>query len=688
MVAAFLLTAWNAEPFRDAIGTVVPYLPVALYALVGIMLALSFMRSRRHAPTPGAAGAFFASFERFRFLAGPIALGACVVAYLASLVENWESGQRRFFTIAGLVPWSDAQAYFIGSEDVLFNGRLDAFNSVRPLNTAYLAVRLAVTGLDLRAALVIQAIVLGIACYLAARTVARDLGPLAGLGFFTVVYGFAAFHVESTLTETLGVTLGCLGFAVLWDAVRERNLLLATAGTFLLAVGLVARAGTIAVLAIVPAWFAWHLRTGFPVNWRALTLAVAAVAAAFATNYLVIFSFNGDTRAPNSNFGYVMYGLATGYPGWDATQPAWTRAYNDFPTEMARKSLTERARFAGDRARQEIRSDPVRFAKTVARSGVNYAELSKDTAVGGITNPTMRRLLYGIAGLGAAAFLIVRWRSSRWWALVDAALAGCAVYAVPAMVASWPDNTRSPWWFALALTGFMTAAVLARGARRLGSPALVSFTLATFVGMIVSTPFLADGTSGVRVFAATIPFLALPFVFAVALLSRPMPTQTRLAEKSVPSRVRVPAALAIGVALVATIVFAGPVAAAFVSRPDIDARTCPDGRAAKAFLGGEAVELVRDHDDRSLDQFKVGRFDAQQLEVRGLLAGVRPGATILSALDKRGAPYLVVIDGRRSAPRSSVLYLCGSRVSDPSTRAASQTYGAPINVFYGRPLNP
>jgi hypothetical protein len=690
MVSVFLVTAWNSEPFRDAVSRLVPYLPVGLYAAVAAVLAIFFVRSRR--PTLGfrVPDTISGRFDGFRLLTGPVALGGCVVAYLASLVENWETGQRRFFTIGGSVPWSDAQAYFVGAERVLFDGNLDGFNSVRPLNTAYLAVRLAVTGLDLRAALVIQAIMLGVACYLAARTVARDLGPLAGFALFTVVYGFSAFHVESTLTETLGVTLGCLGFAVLWRAVREKNVVLSTGGLFLLAVGLVTRAGTFAVLAIVPAWFAWHMRGRARFNWRVLALGVAAVAAAFATNYVVIVSMNGDTRAPNSNFGYVMYGLATGYPGWDATRPAWTRAYNDYPVQMARRSLTERGQFAGDRARDEIRSNPVRFAKTVARSGLNYAEISKDTAAGPITNATVRRLLYVVAGLVAAAFLLARWRSSRWWAFVDGALVGCAVFAVPVMVGSWPGNIHEPWWFTVALTGFMATALLAAGASRLRSPALVSFTLAVFAGMIVSTPFLADGTSGVRVFAATIPFLALPLVFSVVLLSPRQRSQVPIGPPHDPltRRARTPLALVVGLALVAIIVIAGPVASAFVGKPDARAHDCPDGRPAKAFRGGEAVQLVTDSADRDLDQFKIGRFDAQQLEIRGLLASAQPGTTILSAADDHDAPYIAVVEGRQSAPRSSILYLCGSKVSDATTRASSEIYGAPLNVFVGRPLNP
>jgi hypothetical protein len=235
----------------------------------------------------------------------------------------------------------------------------------------------------------------------------------------------------------------------------------------------------------------------------------------------------------------------------------------------------------------------------------------------------------------------------------------------------------------------MVVAFVAAGASRLRSPSLVGFTLAAFVGMIVSTPFLADGTSGVRVFAATIPFLALPFMLSVVLVTRPQlrRSQGEGVNESQRPRARVPIPLAVGLALVAFIVIGGPVAAALVSRPEVNARTCPDGRPAKAFLGGEAVQLVRDSADRDLDQFKIGRFDPQQLEIRGLLTGVRPGTTILSALDDHGVPYIAVVAGHQSAPRSSILYLCGSKVGDATTRASAEIYGAPLNVFVGRALN-
>jgi hypothetical protein len=253
MVVVFLLLAWNSEWAREAVSRVFPFLPVALYAVVALASAAGLARQLR----PQWFESLDRAWERRPAVpVAPFAFGGSVVLYLSSLVHSWETGARGYFTIAGIVPWSDAEGYFGGAERMLFDNEMDSFTSLHPLNSVYLAGRLALTGLDLRRALVIQTIVVAIAAVIAARAVVKDLGPVAGLALFSGIYGFAAFHTESTMTETLGITFGCLAFATLWTAVREFDVLLAAAGIFLLGVGLASRAGAIALLAVLPLWFA------------------------------------------------------------------------------------------------------------------------------------------------------------------------------------------------------------------------------------------------------------------------------------------------------------------------------------------------------------------------------------------------------------------------------------------------
>ena len=106
---------------------------------------------------------------------------------------------------------------------VLINGHLDPWNLRRPINASFLAVRLRLAGGDLRGALVIQALLLGLVSLLAARGVARVAGQLAGLTMFGGLFAFASQYVSVTLSEALGVILGTLAFTVLLEGVMARR---------------------------------------------------------------------------------------------------------------------------------------------------------------------------------------------------------------------------------------------------------------------------------------------------------------------------------------------------------------------------------------------------------------------------------------------------------------------------------
>jgi hypothetical protein len=308
-VGAFIALAWTAEWFREALGWLAPHLSILLWGAVAAVLGISLIRR-------GIDRSLGDEWVRpVRFLAAPAALAASIIAYLVQLFASWENGGASWFTIGGVVPWSDANSYFGGAQRLLFDGQLDAFNSRRPLHAAFLASELALTNLDLRKALLIQAVLLGVASYLAARAVARDLGPLAGLALFAGIYGFARVGVETVSTETLGVTLGALAFATLWPAIRRPNVWLVAGGSFLLAFSFNFRPGPILLLLTLPVAFAWLLRGSRRINWRVLGLSMAMVIVALSANYIAIFTFHGDSDNLNANANYTIYGMAKGLRG-------------------------------------------------------------------------------------------------------------------------------------------------------------------------------------------------------------------------------------------------------------------------------------------------------------------------------------------------------------------------------------
>ncbi len=245
----------------------------------------------------------------------PGALAGSVIAYLVQLFASWESGGSSWFTIGGVVPWSDSYAYFGGAQRLLFDGQLDGFNSRRPIHAAFLASELAFTNLDLRKTLVIQAVLLGVASYLAARAVARDLGPLAGLALFAGIYGFGRVGVHTVMSETLGRDAGRAGLRRLVDCRPPPECV----------------AGGRRSLPT-------HLRSRFPVRTSAVAVDVAsrvrvaacaargestggssgchwaAVIVALSANYIAIFTFHGDRQNLNSAANYWVYGMAKGLP--------------------------------------------------------------------------------------------------------------------------------------------------------------------------------------------------------------------------------------------------------------------------------------------------------------------------------------------------------------------------------------
>jgi hypothetical protein len=699
LIGGVVALGWTADWFRDGAARVAPHLSTLLWVSVAAILGFSLIRRGVGAPQ-----AVMPRARRFRFLLAPGALAGSVITYLVQLFASWERGGASWFTIGGVVPWSDAYAYFGGAQRLLFDGQLDGFNSRRPLHATFLASELAFTNLDLRKVLVIQAVLLGVASYLAARAVARDLGPLAGLALFAGIYGFARVGVQTVMSETLGVTMGALAFAALWSAVRRRNVWLVAGGLFLLTFALNFRSGPVLLLLTLPLAFAWLLRGKRRVHWQVLGLSLAAVILALSANYIAIFTFHGDRQNLNSAANYWVYGMAQGRPGW--SQPVtWAQVYADHP-EIIDMSEAERSRFVADRAREALRDHPGTVARSYVEGGWNYVIATGDY----ITAPlsAYRVIAYAIALVLAAVVLLARWRASSRRVLLDVILFGGVLLALPTLVGAWPYDDRAPWgwgtvgagsylpwWFGAAVGALAYVAFILVGTDRLRVDRQLWLGAVALVTIAVIMPILGDDT--VRIFAVAVPFLALSAALAVAVIERvPFPRHVSITEPAAPgpdtSR-RVWAPVLIGGALAAIAVIGAPIAAAAIDKPAATARTCPDGRRAAPLIGGAAVRLVgnkpgAESDLNQLDvQNVVSSPVTERLQEEAVFGPIHPNTTVISGLDQRGHDRIAFVDGAASAPRASVLYLCGATTSDSDSNAVLRWSAVPIDVFAGSPID-
>ncbi|HZA52450.1 MAG TPA: hypothetical protein VE549_17015, partial [Myxococcaceae bacterium] len=216
---------------------------------------------------------------------------------------------------------------------------------------------------------------------------------------------------------------------------------------------------------------------------------------------------------------------------------------------------------------------------------------------------------------------------------------------------------------------------------------LAAVALATVAVMM---PILGNDT--VRFFAAAVPFLALSVALAVAVIDR-LPIRSRDATvrpstvHGVEPRWSSWAPLVVGGAVAVIAVIGTPIAAAAIDKPATPARTCPDGRRAQPLVGGTAVRLVPPGAKSELDELDAHQVvrsrTVEWLQDKGEFGPIHANTTIIGGLTERGHDRIAFVDGTFSAPGRSVVYLCGSTISNKNTNALLKEWPLPLDIFGG-----
>lgn len=703
-VLAFVLAAWSSDPVRELAALAAGRLPAMLYALAAAALGACWLLR-----LPGVAGRLGAlRGSGVAALVGRSGPASGVIAYLIPLFGGWETA-RSPYMVGGVVPWSDATLYFGGAQRILFFDGVDDYGAGRPIHPAFLAVRLALTGLDLRKALVIGSVLLGLACFLAARAVGRDLGWAAGVALFAAIYGFASPAGSSVMTEGLGVTFGALGLASLWTGARHENRLLAMAGLALLTVAQGVRTGAILVLPAVVLWLAYRNRGRRRwLNPRLLVASALAVLLGVTVNVGALVATRGALASLRGHSGFVLYGLATGHPSWNPGKPNWTQVFDDHPGVPLMGA--EGNKFVSDAALRAVRERPVTFVKAVVRSALNYAGVSHRTALAPVP-PFAARGVTVLALLAAGAFLLARRREGLVALATDVALMGVTIASFVPL--------RDPWRVAMfpaalfpVLTAMAFVAFIVVGTRRIATSAPLGLAVVGLVGCAASAPLLGADADSARNFAATVPMMALPLALAVAVLAR-LPVRGAGADDPLAATTSAPprrpdrAPALVGAGMLAATLVGTPLAAAAVDPPPVSEHRCPDGRTAHAFFGGVALRVVPDgrrteNRRNELESSVLERLapfgwrlgpatvpgtDARQASGEG--AGPPGPRTMLSVVSANGDDRVAYVEGAVDEPRTSVLYLCGQDETDGISVVFSRVFWPkPITFafFTGSPL--
>lgn len=402
------------------------YLPVLL-AGVGLLLHLaatwfSTHTGPRRAGDEGDATALETPQEvvAARTLPRPatmVVTGLAVAAFLLPIVGGWSRAESSYSAVGGLLPWSDAEDYYAGSERLLVRGNVGDWNERRPLNATFLAARLWLTG-DLRLALLLQGALAAVASLLAARALAADYGTGAGMMLFAGLLASASKHLATTLSETLGLTFGALAFAILWSGARDRSIVVLGGGTAVFSLALAARASALFAIPALVIWAAITFRSEKRYSVRAASVVVVAFTMTTIFVGSILFLLYGEGRNnANGNFSYTAYAIATG-------GGSWSRANAELP-ELHGMTEEEANGYLYRIAATAVRQHPGRLARGIAKNGsvfwkrLHTSYRQKDHA------DTLKLLYAGPSCLVLAALLIHARRLSQWrqeWMLVATGL--------------------------------------------------------------------------------------------------------------------------------------------------------------------------------------------------------------------------------------------------------------------------
>ena len=246
---------------------------------------------------------------------------ACVTAFIFSmrLSHLWISGYSGNMIIGGLLPFRDGFSYYSGA-NFLFDGeKISNIAAWRPMFTSFVSSLLFLTQHNLMWSMAILVGMLGISITISAYVIRNDFGVLAATLYIVSLYFYIQPLIGLLYTELLGLALGCLGFVLIWSAVKLQRIDKLVAGLIVLVTAVSARAGTFFVFPMLVLWAGWAFRKQARFSFRVALIATVAVLFTF---FIVNSAFSYFIVEPGKqsfgNFAFTLYGQVIGGAGYNA----------------------------------------------------------------------------------------------------------------------------------------------------------------------------------------------------------------------------------------------------------------------------------------------------------------------------------------------------------------------------------
>lgn len=288
---------------------------------------------------------------------------------LCGLAMVWSKGQGSYFSLGGLLPYSDAAGYYLGALSLVERGTIDGFAARRPIGVLYFALLLKLTGQNLQLTLILSTVLVAGSIFFVSRVVSTTWGITAGLimtiGLCRIAQGFTC----SVMTEPPGLICSSLAAGCFWIGIVRKRPGYYAWGLCLLVLALGIRSGAWLIVPFLLAYGGVVFRNKRQFNWRALGFGTGAVIVTFAVSPVMLSIVTKDRAGHfNGNFSHTLYGLVKGGKGWSS-------AGYDYCNEQ--KSLSDEAfcAFLYKVSGEEFKKHPWNLAVGIGRG---YVAVLKD----------------------------------------------------------------------------------------------------------------------------------------------------------------------------------------------------------------------------------------------------------------------------------------------------------------------
>lgn len=354
-----------------------------------------------------------------------------VVLFVFSVSAIWAGhtrpGDLNWASIAGLIPFSDANGYLAATHDQAKDGVWNAISLRRPLAAAFRSSLMFFAGFWHAGAVLLLTVLLGCAAYAAARAVGAWRGVYAGLAFFSLSYMAVRTFLPTFLTEPLGLFWALLAIPFFVKALRDGSLQAALIGLGMTTVALSMRPGSMFTIAALCLWLVWRFGRTRLQKLRVVAYAVGIVVSVSMAGYLLQRAYGVGNDLTGSNFAYTLCGLSIG-TDWSGCP----NRYQEVKTLGSERSVTD---YLYRKSVENIVAQPAVLLKRLYVSAVSFAVelptvLWRGYSWSGGDYPTLKLLFFCVAGIGLVHVALFRREAGEWvfWLLVWLSVAASAAF--------------------------------------------------------------------------------------------------------------------------------------------------------------------------------------------------------------------------------------------------------------------